>query len=164
VLVALLLLLLCAVPVDAFEDELLERLTGDWVMRGTIAGQEIVHDLRVEWILAHHYLQISEIARERDADGNPAYEALVLIGRDEATGNYACLWLDITGGGGLTNGVIGVAQRDGDAIPFVFDTGDASAIHNTFSYDRAADRWRWRIDNVRDGDPRRFADVTLRRE
>jgi hypothetical protein len=55
----------------AFEDELLDRLVGEWVMRGQIAGNEIVHDLSVEWILANHYIQIKEVSRERNENGDP---------------------------------------------------------------------------------------------
>ena len=151
-------------PAASFEDELLDRLVGEWVMRGQIAGDDIVHDLEVEWILANHYIQIKEVSRERDENGDPEYEALVLIGWDDAIEQYACLWLDVTGGEGLTNGVIGKASRDGDAIPFVFDMGGDAAIHNTFGYDRESDRWNWVIDNVRGGTPSRFANVTLTRK
>jgi hypothetical protein len=157
----------CAVAlppqVHAFEDELLDRFVGDWIMRGTIGGKRITHDVHAEWILAHHYIRFSDIARELDDSGEPAYEALVLIGRDDPTGRYACLWLDVTGGGGLTNGVIGYAEPRQDGIPFVFDTGDGSAIHNTFTYERAEDRWHWVIDIERQGERSNFAKVTLTR-
>jgi hypothetical protein len=161
---ALALLVAIASPVQAFEDELLDRLAGDWVMRGTIAGEEVVHDVSARWILAHHYLQFTEVSRETDESGNPAYEAQVTIGWDEATQTYACLWLDVTGGEGLSNGVIGRATREGDSIPFVFGMDETSAIHNTFVYDSETDTWRWVIDNVREGRRERLADVTLDRQ
>ena len=164
VLLALAILVSLATSASAFEDELLDRLVGTWVMRGEIAGNDIVHDLGVEWILANHYIQIKEVSRERNEDGDPEYEALVLIGWDDATEQYACLWLDVTGGEGLTNGVIGMASREGDSIPLVFDMGGDAAIHNTFGYDRESDRWNWQIDNVRGGSSSRFADVTLTRK
>ena len=159
-----LLLVAVAIPAQSFEDELLDRFVGDWVMRGTIAGDEVVHDVRAGWILAHHYLQFTDVSREPDASGAPVYEAHVTIGWDEATQTYACLWLDVTGGEGLTNGVIGRAQREGDSIPFVFGMDETSAIHNTFIFDAETDTWRWVIDNVREGRRERFADVTLSRE
>lgn len=164
VLLALGILAAFTTHAPAFEDELLDRLVGEWVMRGQIAGNEIVHDLSVEWILANHYIQIKEVSRERNENGDPEYEALVLIGWDEATEQYACLWLDVTGGEGLTNGVIGRASRDGDAIPLVFDMGGEAAIHNTFGFDRESDQWNWVIDNVRGGARSRFANVTLSRK
>ena len=34
----------------------LDDLAGRWVMTGTIAGQEIVHDLDAQWVLGGHYL------------------------------------------------------------------------------------------------------------
>lgn len=168
IIAALLLLILLSPPAAAedhgFQDELLDRFTGTWVMTGSIAGDEVVHDLVAEWVLGHHYLRFHEVARGKDDDGRPLYEAIVILGWDEPSERYACLWLDSTGGGGLTNGVIGYATRKGDTIPFVFDTGDGTAIHNTFAYDREADTWRWAIDNVRDGTPGQFARVVLRRK
>lgn len=159
----LLLLVVTAVPARAFEDDLLDRLVGRWVLRGTIAGEEVVHDVHAEWILAHHYLQFTEVSREVDQSGDPAYEAQVTIGWDEAAREYACLWLDVTGGEGLSNGVIGRAPREENSILFVFGMEGAGAIHNTFTYDHRADTWRWVIDNVRGDESTRFADVTLRR-
>jgi hypothetical protein len=150
-----------AAPAQAFEDELLDRLAGNWVMTGVIGGEQIVHDLRAEWVLNHHYLRFHEVSRERDASGGPAYEAIVFIGWDETRRKYACLWLDVTGGGGLTGEGIGRATRQGDALPFVFDTGDGTVIHNTFTYHRETDSWDWLIEIVREQGRSTFAEVQL---
>ena len=56
------------------------------------------------------------------------------------------------------------AVRDGDTLPFVFNTGPDTAIENTFAYDRDRDVWTWAIDNVRGGQHREFARVTLTRK
>jgi len=40
----------------------------------------------------------------------------------------------------------GHAAKDGASLPFVFDDGTGSTIHDTFSYERATDTWRWAID------------------
>jgi len=162
---ALCLLLVLPAKADGpgFHDSLLDRLTGNWVMTGTIAGDEITHDLEAEWVLGHWYFRFHEISREKESDGTPAYEAIVFIGWDEPTSRYACLWLDITGGSGLSNGVIGYAKREQDTIPFVFDMGDGSAIHNTFAYDRERDTWNWTIDTGPSDALSNFARVTLTR-
>ena len=73
---------------------LLDELAGRWVMIGTIAGQEVVHDLEADWVLGGHYLYFHEIARGRDENGDPAYESRVYFGWDEATERLVCLWLD----------------------------------------------------------------------
>ena len=163
----LILCLLASVPAlareEGFRDPLLDRLAGQWVMRGTIAGNEVTHDIDAEWVLGHYYMRVLETSREVAAGGEPEYEAIVLIGWDEATAEYACLWLDNTGGSGLSSNVIGRARRDGDAIPFVFRVPDGSIIHNTFTYDRDDDAWAWAIDTEREGTRSEFARVVLRR-
>ena len=61
--------LLCA-PAGAFgqalhPDSLFPRLIGHWVLRGTIARQQTVHDVTFEWLLGREYVQMHEISRER---------------------------------------------------------------------------------------------------
>ncbi len=89
--------------------------------------------------------------------------ALVFLGWDEATGRYVCLWLDTTGGEGLSNGVLGYAPPTPDALPWVFQLPDGGVIETTFAYHRAADTWSWAIDTGDPGDLRPFARVTLTR-
>lgn len=142
---------------------LLDRLAGRWVMTGTIAGQNIVHDLQAEWVLGGHYLYVHEIARGRNEQGDPAYESRVYFGWDETGKRLVCLWLDVTGGGGLVPDGLGYGKPDRERIPFVWGEATESQIHNTFIYDREQDSWAWHIDNVRAGEARDFARVTLHR-
>lgn len=146
-----------------FEDALLDLLTGEWVLRGMIAGEEWTHDIAAEWVLGHQYLQIHEISRETDDSGSPRYEARVFIGWDKPSGRYVCLWLDSTGGGGLANDVFGYAEPAEDRIAFVFGDDDGR-IHNTFSYHRDDDTWDWAIDNEKNGEREAFARVVLTRK
>jgi hypothetical protein len=78
-------------------DSVFDRLIGRWVLRGTIARQATTHDVTFEWMLGRSYVRMHEMSRERAANGAPAYEAVVLFGRDPRTGEYGCLWLDNTG-------------------------------------------------------------------
>jgi hypothetical protein len=146
-----------------FHDDLLDRLAGEWVMTGIIAGQEITHDLEARWVLGHNYIRMYELSRERDENGNPAYEAIVFIGRDDVRGGYACMWLDITGAGGLRGDALGNARRDGDRLPFVFRDPAGGTIYNTFSYDSETDTWSWVIDLESEEGRREFARVSLNR-
>ena len=41
-------------------DPLLDRLTGNWTMQGTIAEHETTHDIEAEWVLGHEYLRLHE--------------------------------------------------------------------------------------------------------
>jgi hypothetical protein len=143
---------------------LLDSITGSWVLEGTIAGKQTTHDVFAEWVLNRHYVQLKEVSREKDSAGRPAYEAIVFLEWQADPGQYACLWLDSTGGGGLSAGPIGHAKPDGDEIPLLFEDKDGSRIHNTLAYDRVHDSWHWRIDNEREGRRHPFARVTLRRK
>lgn len=149
-----------------FQDSLLDRFVGAWVLEGTMAGSEVTHDVTAEWVAGHQYLQIVEVSREREPDGTRSYEALVLIGWDDTSDRYACLWLDSTGGEGLVNGVIGYAERAEDRIPFVFDwppDDPGARFHTTFLRDEAADTWVWLMDAERDGTRLKFTRATMRR-
>jgi hypothetical protein len=147
-----------------FQDPLLDRLLGTWVLQGTIAGQETTHDIVAEWVLGHQYMRFHEVSREKDAAGRAAYEAIVFIGWDEALGQYACLWLDSTGGGGLTGQAIGHAQRGGHRIEFLFKGQNGSLFHTTFTYDKASDTWQWLMDGEEAGKRQPFARVMLARK
>lgn len=161
------LCLLTALPSLAqqpgFQDDLLDELVGDWVLKGTIDGDESVHDIHAEWILGHQYLRFHEVSREKDENGELLYEASVHIGWDEPSGRYACLWLDSTGGGGLSNGIIGFAKPGGDQLAFVFAMGEDSVFHTTFRFDRDAGTWQWRMDSERGGQRKPFSRVVLTR-
>jgi hypothetical protein len=146
------------------KDPLLERLIGAWVLRGMIARKPTTHDVIAEWVLGHQYLRLHETSREKDDKGQAQYEAIVLIGWDETSSEFQCLWLDSTGGGGLTAQAIARGKRIGDAIPFLFRERDGSvSFNNTFSYDKASDSWSWHMDNVQNGKTIPFGLVKLAR-
>jgi len=149
---------------QGFQDALLDRMAGNWVLKGTIAGAETTHDIVAEWVLGHHYLRFHEVSREKNNGNEPEYEAIVFIGWDQPTNQYACLWLDSTGGGGLDAQVIGHAKPSGDDLAFVFELGDGGIIHTTFAYSRDTDTWQWHIDVEKDGERKPFARVTLARQ
>ena len=160
-------LLLAAVPARADQpprdDPLLDHLVGTWVLRGTIAGQSTTHDVVSKWVLGHQYVRLVEVSREKGAKGRPAYEAEVFVGWDQAAGEYACLWLDSTGGDGLAPQSIARAKRDGDRLAFLFKDAGGGAFHTTFTYDKTAGTWDWTMDAEQDGKLQPFARVTLRK-
>jgi hypothetical protein len=150
---------------DPVNDPFLDRLAGTWILRGTISGKDTTHDVVAEWILAHEYLRIHERSREKDGKGQARYEAIVLIGWDATTAEYQCLWLDSTGGGGLSAQAIARGKRSGDTIPFLFREPDGSvSFNNTFSYDKGSDSWAWHMDNVQNDKPVPFGRVRLTRQ
>jgi hypothetical protein len=147
---------------SARQEPLLDHLTGKWILQGTIAGRETTHDIEAEWVLGHEYLRLHETSREKKAQGQPAYEAIIFIEWDGSLGEYRCLWLDSTGGGGLSVPTAS-GKRSGDEIRFLFKEKDSS-IHTTFAYNKSSDTWQWLIDNEAAGKVSEFARVKLTRK
>jgi hypothetical protein len=144
---------------------LLERMTGEWVMQGTISNEPVTHDVSVDRILNRQYVRIHEVARERNAAEEPAYEAWIHIAWDGAKEEYVVMWLDNTATTNFSSDGVGHATPDGTRIPFIWRLADGSGIHNTFVYEQASDTWTWAIDNIdQSGKVSRFARVTLRRK
>ena len=164
ILAALLTVFACPVLAQqpTFQDSLLDRLAGRWVLQGTIGGSQTTHDVTAEWVLAHQYLRIHEVSREKNAKGQPAYEATVFVGWDEPASEYACVWMDDYGG--IYAQSLGHAKRSGNEIPFVFTLRDGGSFHTTFAYDRSTDRWQWRMDAGQKGELQPFARVELVRK
>ncbi len=145
-------------------DPLLDRLAGSWILQGTIAGHQTTHDIESEWVLNHEYLRLHETSREKNAKGQPAYEAIILIEWNEPSSEYKCLWLDSTGGGGLS-APIAQGKRGNDEITFFFrDKDKDSGVDTTFAYSKGTDTWSWLIDNEDGGKRTSFARVKLTRK
>ena len=144
-------------------DSLFPRLVGHWVLRGSIAHQPTVHDVDFEWLLGREYVQMHEVSRERAPNGSPAYEAVVLFGRDPGTGAYACVWMDNTAAAAFPPEGTGHGMVIGDSISFFFQYAAPASFHTTFLYDRSKDSWQWHMDNDSSGVRRPFARVTLTR-
>lgn len=166
-----LLAALCAIAVapvgahaPAGDDSWLSRLVGHWVLKGRIAGKDTTHDVDGEWVLNHLYVRLHEVSHEKDAGGQPAYEAIVYVTRDSAPGQYAILWLDNTASGAFAPEGIGHAKQDGESLPFVFkDAHGEVSFKNTFVYDPASQTWTWIMDNVDKGVSKPFGLVKLSR-
>ena len=136
--------LICAAPSFAADKEaLLDRLAGKWVMTGTIENQATTHDVTAEWILQNTYLRFTEISREKDAAGKPLYEAEVLFAYDAAKKRYVCFWYDTTGVAGPGAG--GVAAREADRLPFLFNVGGIP-FHTIFAWQAASKSWTVTMD------------------
>ena len=142
---------------------LLEHLTGHWVLRGEIAGKQTTHDVVGEWVIQHRYVQLHEVSRDKDAKGQPQYEAMIFVSWTETPKAYTCVWLDVNGGSSVES--IGVAEPTENKLPFVFknEKGEVS-FRNDFIYDPATAAWEWRMDNVDKGVAKPFGRVKLTRQ
>jgi hypothetical protein len=145
-------------------DSVFDHLIGRWVLKGTIARQQTTHDVSFEWLLGREYVQMHEVSRERAPNGTPAYEAVVLFGRDPHTGEYGCLWLDNTGTSAFDPAGTCRGAVAGDSLPFLFSYTATDRFHTTFVYDHRTDSWQWHMDNDSAGIRKPFARVTLTRQ
>lgn len=142
---------------------LLDKLTGHWVLRGTIGKQQTTHDIDASWVLNNEYLQFREVSREKGPDGKPQYDAIVYLAWDAKGGEYKVLWLDNTAQWNFREAGIGHGKPAVDKISLVF-TDPPGEDHTTFAYDRAKDAWTLSIDNVTNGTSKSFARTTLTRK
>lgn len=152
-------------PSPSGPEALLDKMTGQWVMTGTIGKRSTTHDVDADWVLKREYIRIHEVSRDADADGGIGYEAWIYLVWDAKQSEYAVLWLDNTAATNFAAEGIGHAKPDGDQIPFIFKDAEGGGIHTTFAYDRARDSWSWTIDNVdKSGHESSFAKLTLARK
>ena len=145
-------------------DQLLDRMTGQWLLKGTIDGKATVHIVSVNWVLGHQYIQFKEVSQEKNSDGSPVYDALVYITWEQSLNKYSCLWLDNTGNSGLSNGIIGHAERNTDRIEFIFHYSAGSAFHTSFFYDSNKDSWHMTMLSESNGKEESFADAVMTKE
>jgi len=78
--VVMVALALSCVPATLFgqalhPDSLFPRLIGHWVLRGTIARQQTIHDVTFEWLLGRECVQMHDVSRERAPTGTAAYDS-----------------------------------------------------------------------------------------
>ena len=142
---------------------LLDHLAGKWLMQGTLGNHPRTHELDAEWVLQHHYLRFHEFSRDKNAKGEPTYDATVFIGWNDKTKQYACVWLDVYGG--LTTESIGVAPTKENELAFVFTNEHGeTTFTNTFVYDSKTNTWEDRLDNVEKGVAKPFARFSLTKQ
>ena len=161
VLAAALLLATPALAQQAtFKDPLVDHLAGKWVLTGQMDKGQVTHDFSAEWVLAHQYLEIHEVSREKNKDGSPVYQAIVFIGWDAGKQIYDCVWLDDYGS--ISTQSLGTAKPNGDSIAFVFqDRDDANSFHTTFTWRPKDKTWAMNMDQVNGGKAQMFARTVL---
>ncbi len=145
-----------------FRDQLVDRLAGKWILRGTMDGREVVHDVTAQWVLGHQYMLLQETSRERRPGTTaPAYQAHIYIGWDQAQGRYGAVRLDVSGE--VAAPVLGSAQPMINALPFVFTGRDGSLTRTTMTFDRGSRRWRWQTVTEKNGQATPYADLQMMR-
>jgi hypothetical protein len=144
-----------------FNDLLVDHLAGKWVLTGQIGKGPVTHDITAEWVLAHQYLELHEVSREKNKNGSPYYQAIVHIGWDAKLKIYDCVWLDDFGS--ISTQSLGYAKPSGDSIAFVFqDRDDPGKFHTTFTWHAADGTWSMDMDQESGGKLTPFARTVLK--
>ena len=137
-------------------DGFIEHLAGSWRLRRRMGDREVESTVSAEWVLSRRFLQV----HMTDTAVPPDYEALVMIGRNDADGRYVAHWCDTFGG---RFSAVGTGARLGDAVEFVFQYPEGP-FFNTFTRDPATGTWTFRMETPGESGRRAlFAEDTLRR-
>ena len=118
-----------------FQDELLDKLVGEWKLTRKMDRQSSDHIATAGWILNHQFLQL----HLKDSGGSQKYEAIVLIGYDNVSERYVAHWIDIFGG--RVSETLGYGMRTENSIKFVFEYPDGP-FHNTFMWNPETKSWK----------------------
>jgi hypothetical protein len=111
-------------------ERLLDKMTGQWVMIGTIAKKPTTHDVDVDWVLKRQYIRIHEVSRDKDTSGGIGYEAWIYIVWDSNANEYAVMWLDNTVATNFAAYGVGHAKPDGDRIRSFQERGRERNSHH----------------------------------
>lgn len=143
---------------NRFEDDLLDKLIGQWSLTGEIGNRPVKNSFTAQWILNHQFIELNFI----DVASPPAYLAKVSIGYDCIIEKYVVHWLDNFGG--RFSETLGYGLRKGQTIEFRFEYPDAPFI-NQFIYDNKNDSWHLHMTTKNDkGDWVVFGDEYLKRK
>ena len=146
------------------QDPLLDHMTGNWILQGTISGHETTHDIEADWVLQPRvHSNPRNLAREECTRPARHMKRSSLSAGTQQSSQYTCLWLDTTGGNGLSGDGIGHGKRSGDEIAFFFESKDGN-FHTTFAYSKSTDTWQWIMDNEIGGKLSPFARLKLTRK
>jgi hypothetical protein len=153
-----------ASPTQSSPETLLNHLAGQWTLTGAFGGAATAHEIDARWVLNHEYLIFRETSRDRTTNGQPAYEAIVLLSENPKSGDCSCLWLDNTSPNGLSSGIVARGQATADTLPFLFQYPTNGTLHTTFHYFATTDTWQWTIESDQDGKHETFGRATLIRK
>lgn len=127
------------IPKQVLEDQLLDRMVGQWKLTGTFEGQIVNHAVEAEWVLNHQFLRIHEKDLSAPKGGGVPYEAIVMVGYELRAKRYVAHWLDVFGGGAAT---LGYGERADTEIKFEFEYPGQPWL-TTFRWKPETKSWQW---------------------
>ena len=119
-----------------FNDQLLEKLIGNWDANGQVGGEKVTYHFNACWELNHQFVALTFA----DTAKQPQYSAKVFIGYDCVSERYVVHWLDNFGG--RFSETLGYGIKSGNTIEFRFEYPDGPFI-NKFIYDINKDTWQF---------------------
>jgi hypothetical protein len=148
-------------PKHVFQDALLDNLKGAWKLSGKIMGRVADHTVEAEWVLNHQFLRIEERDNTPATGASVPYEAMIMIGYDNASERYVAHWTDVYGG--RFSETLGYGTRAENEIRFLFEYPDGP-FHTTFRWKPDEKQWEWLMQTKnKTGHWVDFADLTLTR-
>ena len=144
-----------------WKDELVDHMTGEWIMTGQVIGREAHHDVQAEWVLNHQFLRIHEKTAASAPATERRYEAIWFLGYDSISERYVLHLMDIFGT--RYSETLGYGTRAGNAIRFVFEYPEGP-FHTAFRWSPEIASWQWLLEQKdKDGRWTNFADLKLTR-
>jgi hypothetical protein len=146
-------------PKHIFRDPLVDNLVGTWKLAGKVMGRSADHTVQAEWVLNHQFLRIHETNDAATKPGDVSYEAIVMLGYDNASERYVAHWIDVYGG--RFSETLGYGSRSGNDIRLVFEYPDGP-FRTTFRWKPDVGQWQWLMQGKdKSGQWVEFADMTL---
>jgi hypothetical protein len=140
------------------KDDFLDRLTGQWDLRGTMGPTPLHQAVECRWVLDGRFVEM----HFRGLEGKP-YEAVYFVGRDEGTATYVLILADSTGVYVEPSAIVGIGKRDGDAVTFTFSSSP-HRFANRFEWHQADGIWSHTLNSIDpDGRVTPFAEKRLTR-
>jgi len=144
-----------------WKDELVDHMSGNWVLSGQVLGREAHHELQAEWLLNHQFLRLHEKTSHDAPASERHYEAIWFLGYDSISDRYVLHLMDIFGT--RYSETLGYGARDGNSIRFVFEYPEGP-FHTTFSWSPETGSWRWLLEEKnKEGKWANFAEFKLTR-
>lgn len=138
-------------------DGYLQNLVGEWAIERSIRGKIVGNRMTAAPVLGGRFVQL----HMQSTSAADPYEAIVLVGYDQARGEYVAHWCDSFGPG---YSALGRGSRTGDRLELRFDY-PIGPFFNTWAFDPATGVWTFTGESGSpDGTRKPFArDVITRR-
>lgn len=134
--------------------EFLGNLVGEWDLTGQMGETPLHQAATGRWVLGGLFVELYFTSLLPPPSGGKRYEAVYHIGYNAAQDRYVLHLLDTFGV--ATECSVGLGQREGDSIPFIFAYA-SGPFTNRFTWEAAPAAWTMEQTYIQDGQPRTFA-------